>query len=141
MATSNTGWAIYEKGKIVGYGLIQAKNKDSRQRMFDIMTKIENLTDDIDIIVVEDTYMGANISTYGLLSEMRGMLLYLCMALEKEFATVQPSTWKSYYNMVRMNRTQQKQLTKAFFKGKTGEEAQTDDVSDAYCMLYALVME
>jgi Holliday junction resolvasome RuvABC endonuclease subunit len=139
MATQKTGWAIFTEGKIQGYGLIQAKNKDVRQRMFDIMTQIENLTDDIDIVIVEDTYMGRNASTYGTLSEMRGMLLYLCMALEVEFATVQPSTWKSYYKMTRLDRAGQKQLTKTFFKEKTGEEPATDDVSDAYCMLYALV--
>ena len=139
MATQETGWAIFALGEIKGYGLIQSKNKDVRQRMFEIITQIENLADDIDIVVVEDTYMGKNASTFGILSEMRGMLLYLCMAEDKEYATVQPSTWKSYYKMTRLSRIEQKLVTKNFFKKQTGEEPATDDVSDAYCMLHALV--
>ena len=84
LASRSVGIAYSCKGKIVRWKTIKADLEDFRERGYLIVNEIVNVLETskkikgatIDLVVIEDVYLGLNSSILSILSEIRGMLTY-----------------------------------------------------------------
>lgn len=91
----------------------------------------------IDMIILEDIYLGLNSNVLTMLSEIRGMLTYHIKRLNLELLLVPAVFWKNRVGEVPIHREEQKKYMMERFKELTGVEADSDDAADAYMMLWA----
>ena len=91
----------------------------------------------IDLVVIEDVYLGLNSSILSILSEIRGMLTYNLKKLNIGLLLVPAVFWKNKFDNLPLERKEQKEFMMNKFNEFTGKIADSDDVADAYMMLKA----
>ena len=145
LATRSVGIAYSCKGKIVRWKTIKADLEDFRERGYLIINEIVKVLETskkikgaaIDLVIVEDTYLGLNSSILSILSEIRGMLTYNLKKLKIDLLLVPAVFWKNKFNNLPLERKEQKEFMMNKFNEFTGKIADSDDVADAYMMLKA----
>ena len=145
LATRSVGIAYSCKGKIVRWKTIKADLEDFRERGYLIVNEIVNVLETskkikgaaIDLVVIEDVYLGLNSSILSILSEIRGMLTYNLKKLNIGLLLVPAVFWKNKFDNLPLERKEQKEFMMNKFNEFTGEIADNDDVADAYMMLKA----
>ena len=145
LATRSVGIAYSCKGKIVRWKTIKADLEDFRERGYLIINEIVKVLETskkikgaaIDLVIVEDTYLGLNSSIISILSEIRGMLTYNLKKLNIGLLLVPAVFWKNKFDNLPLERKEQKEFMMNKFNEFTGEIADNDDVADAYMMLKA----
>lgn len=139
LSTTSTGIAYSHQGKIVRWATITSKSNDFRQRGLEIVEKIAHIleTRKINYVILEDVYLGLNSDVLTKLSEIRGMLMYHIKRFNIEFLLVPAVLWKHRYKGIPVSREEQKKFIMDKFFEFTGEVPGSDDVADAYCMLWA----
>lgn len=145
LATRSVGIAYSCKGKIVRWKTIKVDLDDFRERGYLIINEIVKVLETskkikgaaIDLVIVEDTYLGLNSSIISILSEIRGMLTYNLKKLNIGLLLVPAVFWKNKFDNLPLERKEQKEFMMNKFNEFTGEIADNDDVADAYMMLKA----
>jgi len=145
LATRSVGIAYSFKGKIVRWKTIKADLEDFRERGYLIINEIVKVLETskkikgaaIDLVIVEDTYLGLNSSIISILSEIRGMLTYNLKKLNIGLLLVPAVFWKNKFDNLPLERKEQKEFMMNKFNEFTGKIADSDDVADAYMMLKA----
>ena len=139
LSTTSTGIAYSKKGEIVRWKTIKSEDRDFRKRGANIIEELVKIlkTKKIDIVILEDVYLGLNSNVLTMLSEIRGMLTYPITKLKIELLVVPPVLWKHRIEGVPVHRQEQKEFMMQRFYECTGESPDSDDVADAYMMLKA----
>lgn len=145
LATRSVGIAYSCKGKIVRWKTIKTDLEDFRERGYLIINEIVKVLETskkikgaaIDLVIVEDTYLGLNSSIISILSEIRGMLTYNLKKLKIDLLLVPAVFWKNRFDNLPVERKEQKEFMMNKFNELTGKIADSDDVADAYMMLKA----
>ena len=145
LATKSVGIAYSCKGKIVRWKTIKTDLEDFRERGYLIINEIVKVLETskkikgaaIDLVIVEDTYLGLNSSIISILSEIRGMLTYNLRKLNIDLLLVPAVFWKNKFDNLPLERKEQKEFMMNKFNEFTGKIADSDDVADAYMMLKA----
>jgi len=140
LATKSTGVAMSINGTIKKTGIISNNGSDITTRSHAIVKSIvENIQRlKVDVVIIEDIFLGMNSSVLVRLSEIRGMLLYHLINLGIRYEIIPAIAWKSYYDLG-SGRETQKRRSIELYKEYSGKTAGSDDESDAYLILkYAL---
>lgn len=135
LSTTSTGIAYSKDGVIVRWKTIKSKHADFRDRGLEIVKELSNIL--IDMVILEDIYLGLNSNILVMLSEIRGMLTYHIKRLGIELFLVPAVLWKNRVGEVPVHRKEQKEFMMKRFWELTGVEADSDDAADAYMMLWA----
>lgn len=136
-STQKTGFAITIDGNYAKSGVIELKNKDTIQRLLDMTEKIIALvnSEDPDIVVFEDVhYSRGMVHGLILLARLQGMLMLRLSNLDKGWAIVAPTVWKSCCGIKGRDRKTQKCNTIAFVQDTYGclvDEDQADAIGIA----------
>ena len=134
-ATKATGYAILKAGIIVEYGLIESDMWSAVDRMYAISSKIVELAEKhkVDMIVMEDIYMGYNVNTFKQLARLQGMIDGLCKNIGvKHIVYISAVIWKKKFNLLKgKKREAQKNAGKKMIEKAYGIKVETDDISDA----------
>lgn len=144
LATKSVGIAYSFKGEIVRWKTISSEFVNFRDRAYQIVKEIVDILDHskkieagVDVVILEDTYLGLNSSVLAMLSEIRGMLTYHLKRLDIELLLVPSVLWKNKFDDLPVGRKEQKEFMMNKFNEFTGKIADSDDVADAYMMLKA----
>ena len=145
LATRSVGIAYSYKGKIVRWKTIKVELDDFRERGYLIVHYIVSVLEsskkikgaEINLVIIEDTYLGLNSSILAMLSEIRGMLTYNLKKLKIDLLLVPAVFWKNKFDNLPLKRKEQKEFMINKFNEFTGKVADSDDVADAYMMLKA----
>ncbi len=139
LATKSVGLAYSKKGEIVRWKTISSQNEDFRIRGVEIVGEIVDIlkTGMIDMVILEDVYLGLNSSVLAMLSEVRGMLTYHIKDMWLDLFIIPPILWKNRIKDCPVGREEQKKFMMDKFFEYTGVEADSDDSADAYMMLRA----
>ncbi len=139
LSTTSTGIAYSKNGTIVRWKTIKSDHNDFRERGLEIVKELVQILEKgmIDIVVLEDVYLGLNSDVLTKLSEVRGMLTYHIKKLNLDLLLVPAVLWKHRIEGVPVHRQEQKEFMMKKFFEYTGVEADSDDSADAYMMLKA----
>lgn len=139
LSTTSTGIAYSRNGVIVRWKTIKSDYVDFRERGLEIVKELVQILEKgmIDIVVLEDVYLGLNSDVLTKLSEVRGMLTYHIKKLNLDLLLVPAVLWKHRIEGVPVHRQEQKEFMMKKFFEYTGVEADSDDSADAYMMLRA----
>ena len=97
-STTSTGWSIFENDKLIGYGVIQPKGENWRERLFhegpQLVTIIKKYIPEK--IYMEDVPLKeGNKQTLVILGAVQGFLYGIASSLHVPIEFVYPSTWRS----------------------------------------------
>lgn len=139
LSTTSTGIAYSKNGTIVRWKTIKSDYIDFRERGLEIVKQLVEILEKgmIDVVILEDVYLGLNSDVLTKLSEVRGMLTYHVKKLNLDLLLVPAVLWKHRIEGVPVHRQEQKEFMMKKFFEYTGVEADSDDSADAYMMLRA----
>lgn len=139
LSTTSTGIAYSKNGTIVRWKTIKSDYIDFRERGLEIVKQLVEILEKgmIDVVILEDVYLGLNSDVLTKLSEVRGMLTYHIKKLNLDLLLVPAVLWKHRIEGVPNHRQEQKEFMMKKFFEYTGVEADSDDSADAYMMLRA----
>ncbi len=139
LSTTSTGIAYSKNGTIVRWKTIKSDYIDFRERGLEIVKQLVEILEKgmIDVVILEDVYLGLNSDVLTKLSEVRGMLTYHIKKLNLDLLLVPAVLWKHRIEGVPNHRQEQKEFMMKKFFEYTGVEADSDDSADAYMMLKA----
>lgn len=137
LSTTSTGIAYSKNGTIVRWKTIKSDYNDFRERGLEIVKQLVEILEKgmIDVVILEDVYLGLNSDVLTKLSEVRGMLTYHIKKLNLDLLLVPAVLWKHRIEGVPTHRQEQKEFMMKKFFEYTGVEADSDDSADAYMML------
>ncbi|AVQ26575.1 hypothetical protein C4N20_00245 [Fusobacterium ulcerans] len=139
LSTTSTGIAYSKNGTIVRWKTIKSDYIDFRERGLEIVKQLVEILEKgmIDVVILEDVYLGLNSDVLTKLSEVRGMLTYHIKKLNLDLLLVPAVLWKHRIEGVPTHRQEQKEFMMKKFFEYTEVEADSDDSADAYMMLRA----
>lgn len=139
LSTTSTGIVYSKNGTIVRWKTIKSDYIDFRERGLEIVKQLVEILEKgmIDVVILEDVYLGLNSDVLTKLSEVRGMLTYHIKKLNLDLLLVPAVLWKHRIEGVPTHRQEQKEFMMKKFFEYTGVEADSDDSADAYMMLRA----
>lgn len=149
-ATVKTGWAYFDNGKLINYGLFNttSKEKNVDKRIEELYLQIKNKVLEIepDYIIFEDTH-GANQQIARGLSRLHGCIMSLAFDYNIGLRDYMPSTWRSTINLYDKSkdskkRDYQKQKAIEYVNNKYGtififdksDKNGHDDQAEAICI-------
>lgn len=137
LSTTSTGIAYSVKGAIVRWSTLTSVKQDYRERCVEIIQELKKIIETglVDIVILEDIYLGLNSEVLVKLAEARGMLLYHLQKREIEIVLIPAIWWKSKIEGIPHTRKEQKEFVKQKFFEYTGVKAESDDSADAFMML------
>lgn len=143
LSTTSTGIAYSKNGTIVRWKTIKSDYIDFRERGLEIVKQLVEILEKgmIDVVILEDVYLGLNSDVLTKLSEVRGMLTYHIKKLNLDLLLVPAVLWKHRIEGVPNHRQEQKEFMMKKFFEYTGVEADSDDSADAYMILKACLGE
>ena len=138
-ASRVTGWSIFIDGELKDWGHLTTGQEEIGERLLDIRNFIINTVQkwNIDTIAFEDIQLqssvGNNVKTFKTLANVWGVVLMTAVELQKKYAIVPSSTWKSYLQIKGRSRPDQKKNAQAFVENTYGIKA-TQDECDSICI-------
>lgn len=136
LATQKVGVSFARQGEIVASKLITADSGGYRDRGHKIVSQIVEMLKKgkIDVLIIEDIYLGLNSNVLEVLAEVRGMLTWWCVELDVKIVSVSAMRWKNHFQMPTFREEQKKFALEYYFR-HTGLQAESDDVADAFMLL------
>jgi Holliday junction resolvasome RuvABC endonuclease subunit len=159
-STKKTGWALYNKEKLVEHGIIYLEGEDSKTRIYALYHKIKEYISlyKVEGIVLEDVPITShnNLSTGKTLAVLQGMITSLCFEFDLGLILYNPSAWRTLipdlYSGTRegMKRDYQKQraveitnniygLDLMYYKSDTKANKSQDDEAEAILLGLAYI--
>ena len=155
------GWSIfdYEKKSLVSFGTFSFPNTEYTYarvlvKICDVVQSLI-LSNDISAVFIEDIQMRKNVDAFKKLAQLQGSLVSMFERNEYLYDYVSPSKWqnfcrtrgrtskeiKSKITEVEISdKKESKMLSIQFVKEKFGIETENDNLSDAICLGYWVVM-
>lgn len=138
-ATIVSGWSIFEDGKLIEYGKIEAKSKDVGERLFYIKQQVLDLIEkyNIDEVVLEDIQLqnnvGNNVQTFKALAELFGVLSETFTEIKMPYSSLLASSWKSTLGIKGKNRQEQKKNAQQWVIDNYNIKV-VQDIADSACI-------
>ena len=109
--TQITGYAIYNNGILFASGTISVKNKDTRQRMYEMCEGIKKIAKQYKPtqIVLEEPFAKVNLRVFQILCEFFGIVLYVAHELHIPVASYTAAVWRAEIELKGKNREDQKE--------------------------------
>lgn len=145
-STSLTGYAYFQEGKLISYGLIDCRDRKSNKfvgiynMMKIICEKISEFSPDI--VVFEDTIFSSNAKTLKDLSKIQGAILYYCFIHGIESKSYLPAQWRKLLGMQKKGakRKELKETAQSFVRDSFNIKV-NEDMADAICIGSAYLNE
>ena len=137
LATRSTGVSLFVNGEYKNSGLIQANDENFRVRAYKIIRSIVKTIEkfNVEVVVLEDTFLSLNSKILCMLSETRGMLTYHLAEKGIRLELIPANVWQHGLNFPN-NRKEIKEASMKFFKKEIGREAKADDEADSFAIGY-----
>ena len=132
-ATRNTGYALFNGGHLVEYGVIKAGAADWERRIVETGNIVDDMiqTRGVDAVVIEGIEYRSNMKTYAQLASLQGVLFYVCANKGVSCDVLSPSTWRKAVGISPVRkREEQKQLSVTRAR-ELFEHEFTDDEAEA----------
>lgn len=133
-STKLTGYSVWEDGKLVKHGVIDASYiTDKNERTAKMYKSIRNLIESVkpDYAVIEETQFQSNQKTYRTLAQLQGLIFAIFIDNGIGYMTVEPLMWKSHIGIKSRKREDQKRETMEYVSSRYNIDLQTDDESDS----------
>lgn len=133
---TTTGFAVFNyndgKANLLKFGKKKFEGSTYVEKISQIRAWMEELIEenDIDAVVLEDTYFMRNAATHKKLSGLLYVLITWLYDNKIKFLVVTASQWRSTSNIKGKGRTEKKQASKKYVLDRFGEKV-TNDESDA----------
>jgi Holliday junction resolvasome RuvABC endonuclease subunit len=131
------GYSIIDDGVIFTYGVADfSKLKEWDEKVHSIKTLLKKLVLEYnpDAVIFEEVYAGIqNISTYGKLSMLLGVLIDFCFEKEIAYMVVSPQTWRSTLGIQGKTKEDVKRNAIEYIHNEFGINEESD-VCDAICI-------
>lgn len=136
-ALVTTGWAIFDKKKLIAYDSFTINGKDSIEKrlgfIFQKLTELYNKYK-FDYLVFEDIQQQQNPSTYKKLAYVQAIILFWCFYNQINFTVLSPSQWrKNLGGNFGRKREEQKQKAINLVKQYYNIDVNSD-IADAICI-------
>lgn len=134
LATKTTGLCFY-RDNIYKTNIIKSNSIDTNKRSYEIVKQIVDIIKKykVEVVIIENLYLGLNSNVLILLSQIRGMLIYHIEELGIETHLVMPNLWKHHFNLS-IGRTESKKEAIDIFEKVFKRKAISDDEADAYLL-------
>lgn len=138
-SSHKTGWSVYDKDVLRGYGVYQSTCHSALDRMVDIVEWLICMIDSWkpDMVGLEETQYNASAGVghdvFKLLSQVMGALMVSAAREKVKVETVLIPTWRHHCGVRGNKRTDQKRSAQLLVK-KWYDISVTDDESDAICI-------
>lgn len=139
-ASHDTGFALFENGKLIDYGVYRIVNGTLGERIEGMRHWLENkiaelkLRPDTNIkIVLEDIQMQQNVETYKALAHLQGVLINTLLRNKVDFSIYYASEWKSTCKITGRTRSEQKRNAQQLVMDMFGKKV-IQDTCDAICL-------
>jgi Holliday junction resolvasome RuvABC endonuclease subunit len=99
LSTVSSGWAVFQDGHLQEAGKIVAKQKELYDRIGEMRSGVLDLLifHNPDHIVIESVFSGNNLKTAAILSELQGVIKYLCWENEIPWSNISVSTVRKHF--------------------------------------------
>lgn len=137
-ATKVTGYSIYINGRLEKYGTIKSFYDNINDRINEVACNTEQLikTYAIKNLIIEDIFLGNNLTVFKHLALLMGVLINLAVKNRIIYTTVNALEWKTKYNLQKLgDRDMGKAFSKKIVLDHLGIEV-VDDVSDSILIGY-----
>lgn len=153
-STKKTGWALFDKDKLVEYGCIESNKIEWRSRVLDMTDELDKVVKRLspNRIIIEDVPLqSANPQTMKMLCVLQGVLLGMSIGNKVYIEFIQPTTWRSKIGLFDgtqkgKERNEMKKKSIEFANDKFGlnliykspsSKYNEDDLADAICLGYS----
>jgi Holliday junction resolvasome RuvABC endonuclease subunit len=101
LSTVSSGWAVFESNELIEAGKIVAKQKELYDRIGEMKSGVLDLLifHNPAHIVIESVFSGNNLKTAAILSELQGVVKYLCWENEAPCSNISVSTIRKHYGV------------------------------------------
>lgn len=139
LATKKVGLAFSVERRILKSHNFEEINKNIFERSATIVNKLVEMIKKgkIELIILEDIFLGLNATILEKLAEIRGMLIYECVNLGVDFKFFPAIHWKGFYKDMPKDRDEQKAYALQKAPEIIYKEYESDDEADALLMLNA----
>lgn len=98
LSTTDTGYAIFENDKLITYGSISFKIKDTYKRIILTVEAVQEMLSgmEIDHVVFEDSFSGTNKRVVVILNRLAGGIIWVADRLGVSFSTYPPKSVKKF---------------------------------------------
>ena len=116
-ATINTGWALYEDGKLIGHGVIKIPEKYATiDRYSQVNQEVKRRVRDYvpDLVLLEDIQLQESgsgvvgITTFKILAELLGILTLSLHDLGINYEVIPPASWRAHVGVKGRSRADKK---------------------------------
>lgn len=134
-----SGWSVFEDGKLIKYGKIEANQSDLGERLYYIKQEVLKLIEKYNIneIVMEDIQMqdnvANNVQTFKILAELFGVLYETFTELKIPNSAILASSWKSALGIKGKNRAEQKRNAQNWVLENFNIKV-IQDIADSVCI-------
>lgn len=136
---TKTGYAVSIDGKIVEYGVIEAKHADYDMKIHIIKQGVEAIVAKYApaLITIEDVQFQNNYEVYYKLSKLQGVLIEYCIQNEFLYEVIPPVKWKGKM-LIKGKKREEQKANAILLANSHGYNISDEDIADAICMnLYA----
>lgn len=142
-ATYDSGWAIFDDGNLIKYGLFSTKQATEVERISTIKNWLINMLAiwKPDFVIIEDIQLQdrntggdtSNLTTYKVLAHLQGVLQNVLYETKTPFETVYASVWRKACEIKGRYRADQKKNAQLQVKKWYNIDV-TNDEADAICI-------
>ena len=137
---TKTGISVFESNecdddfKLIEYELFITKG-DTEQKIFKTAIKLQDLILKYNPtkVLLEDIQLQMNVNTYKSLSQLQGVLFFLCYGMKIACEIINASVWRKGLEIKGKNRDEFKQKAKEYVFNKYGLTVE-DDVAESICI-------
>lgn len=137
-ATHNTGYSIFDDGKLVYAGIFEANADDEIERDIEIKNWLIQLIQNWkpDLIGIEGIQLQqlnnktVGVTTYQTLARLQGILMATCVEQNIEYIIVPPATWRAHCEVKGRTRADRKRSMQMKVK-EWFDTTVSDDIADA----------
>ncbi len=133
-STKLTGYALFQNKKLKKHGVLDSDVKENLplDRMRNMHFLLKDLIKQIkpDYVILEAVQYQKNLSTYGQLSQLQGVIFSLLFELDLGFHIIESSAWKSFNGVKGRARKEQKASAIQKVKNTYNIEV-SSDIADA----------
>lgn len=138
-SSSVTGYAVFEDGKYIRSGTIDlSMNHDAKSRLKSMMMLINGMicSTGASRVVIEDIQQQTNSSTYKMLAQLQGAIMYYCYENQIKFSTIAPVSWRKRlgFEQGRKVRRYALKLQSVKYVSEHLGKKVNDDEADAICV-------
>ena len=138
---TKTGISVFESNecdddfKLIQYELFTTKKGSTEEKIFQVATKLRDLIEEFKPtkVLLEDIQLQVNVKTYKSLSQLQGILFFICYAEHIKCEIVKPTVWRKELEIKGKKRDELKEKAKEYVFNKYGLTVE-EDVAESICI-------